>query len=298
MDAFIQALEARLTAAFAIEQLGARIASGIIGALVGAAVFLAFQAVWRLVRWVVTRAFSRSHLDVTTRQFAQTVIKYGFLGMGLMAALDAAGIQTSAVLASLGIAGLTIGFAAKDALSNLISGLLIFLDRPFVIGDLVEVDGRYGRVDRITLRSTRIVTVDGKMLAVPNAEVINRTVASYTNVPHLRLDIGVNIGLAEDIDRAREVLLAMVRGQSGFLSAPPPQVIVKSLNDYNIGIELQVWLDNEREHIDRRNLLREQVFKTLIQAGIDMPFETIQLAPAQVKPATLSPNTTERAPLR
>ena len=83
-------------------------------------------------------------------------------------------VDTSAALASLGIAGLTIGFAARDALSNLISGILIFIDRPFVVGDLVEIEDHYGKVSAITLRSTRIITSDGKMLAVPNAEIINQ----------------------------------------------------------------------------------------------------------------------------
>ena len=78
---------------------------------------------------------------------------------------------------------MTIGFAARDSLSNIISGILIFLDRPFVIGDIVEIEGFYGRVEKITLRSTRIITSDGKMLAVPNTEIINKTVASYTISP-------------------------------------------------------------------------------------------------------------------
>lgn len=104
--------------------------------------------------------------------------------MALIVALSSAGIKTTALLGSLGVAGLTIGCALRDTLSNIISGILAFLDRPFTIDDLVEIDGNYGRVERITLRTTRIVTNDGKMLAVPNAEIMNKTVTSYTNFPH------------------------------------------------------------------------------------------------------------------
>jgi small conductance mechanosensitive channel len=94
-------------------------------------------------------------------------------------------------LASLGIAGLTLGFAAKDTLSNVISGLFIFWDRPFVVGDLIEMDGKYGRVEDITLRSTRVVTPDGKMLAIPNSAIVNSSVWSRTTsaswmIPPLR----------------------------------------------------------------------------------------------------------------
>ena len=87
-----------------------------------------------------------------TSTFLSTLAKYTLLIIGFVTALDSMGIKVGAVLASLGIAGLTIGFAARDSLSNIISGILIFLDRPFVIGDIVEIEGFYGRVEKITLR--------------------------------------------------------------------------------------------------------------------------------------------------
>ena len=224
----------------------------------------------------------RSPLDETWKVFIFSLVKYGLFLAGLVSALAAAGVNTSALLASLGIAGFTIGFAAKDAFSNLISGLLIYLDRPFVIGDLVEIEDHYGTVDQITLRSTRIITSDGKMLAVPNADIINKTVASYTNFPHLRLDIEAAVGVEEDLDRVREVLLAQVTQDPDFMQDPSPRVIVTRLNDYNVAVELQAWLKNERQHVNARSALREQAYNALRAAGIDMPFETLQLTPLEV----------------
>jgi small conductance mechanosensitive channel len=192
------------------------------------------------------------------------------------------GVDTAGLLASLGIVGITIGFAARDAFSNLISGILIYLDRPFVIGDLVEVGDNYGRVDQITLRSTRIITSDGKMLAVPNTEIINKTVTSYTNFPHLRLDVEVTIGVAEDIQKVRQVLLGVLQNDPDFLDEPPARVIVTQLNDYNVAVELQAWIKDERRHVEKRTELRERVFKALNDAQIEMPFETLQLTPLRV----------------
>jgi small conductance mechanosensitive channel len=178
--------------------------------------------------------------------FVQNIVKYSLLSIGLVYALNAIGIKTTAVLASLGIVGLTIGFAARDALSNIISGILIFIDRPFVLGDLVDIEGSYGRVDKITLRSTRIVTLDGRMLAVPNTEVINKTVASYTNFPNLRIDVAVSVSVTEDLENARNILLETVKADPDYMNDPPPRVVVKQLNDYNVILELQVWLEDER----------------------------------------------------
>jgi small conductance mechanosensitive channel len=218
----------------------------------------------------------------------ESALQLSILTIGLVQALSALGINTTALLTSLGIVGLTIGFAARDAHSNLISGVLIFWDRPFVIGDLVEVDDDYGRVQNITLRSTRIVTVDGKMLAVPNSHIVNSTVTSYTNFPHLRLDVEVTVGPDEDIDRVRRLLLALVRGEDGFLDEPRPRVVVTQLNDYNIEIQLQSWIRNERDHIEMRFALREKVFEALREAGVDMPNETIRLEAVEVKGSLLS----------
>ncbi|MFO7555220.1 MAG: mechanosensitive ion channel [Desulfobacterales bacterium] len=150
--------------------------------LVAMAVMASFYLLCLMAR-VVLRFTLLRKVDTTSFSFILTIVKFSLFVIAVITALDSAGIKTSALLTSLGIVGLTIGFAARDALSNLISGILIFIDRPFVLGDMVELDGAYGKVERITLRSTRVVTSDGRMLAVPNTEIINKTVVSYTNFP-------------------------------------------------------------------------------------------------------------------
>lgn len=269
-------------AEFDPEAIGKGLATFLSSLVVSFLTFAAFYLLWRVLDRGLRAVLSRTGADETSASFMETALKYMVLIIGAVQALGAAGINTAAVLASLGLAGLTIGFAARDALSNLISGLIIFWDRPFVIGDLVEVEGNYGRVEKITLRSTRVVTVDGKMLAVPNTKIINSVVASYTNFPSLRLDIAVTVALKEDLDLVREVMLSLVRDDSAFLNDPPPRVVVTAVNDYNVALQLQVWLADERQHIPQRFDLRERIFKALTTAGIEMPFETIQLAPVTV----------------
>lgn len=283
MQSTLQTISDRLYSAFSIGTLTEKLAAGLVNLLVASVVFAAFWLLWLILRSVIATAFKRANSDATTTSFMLTALKFALLTIGAVTALDSAGIKTSAVLTSLGIVGLTVGFAAKDALSNLISGVLIFLDRPFVIDDLVEIDGRYGRVHRITLRSTRIITNDGKMLAVPNTEIINRIVTSYTNYPNLRLDIAVNIGVHENIARVREILLGLIQDQAVFMQTPAPRVVVLALNDYNIALELQAWVYKEREHVEHRYALREAIFNALNDAGVEMPLETLQLAPFQVQ---------------
>ncbi|MCB9649730.1 MAG: mechanosensitive ion channel family protein [Deltaproteobacteria bacterium] len=246
------------------------------------ATFVAFYVLWRFTARVARAVLARAHTDETAAAFMQAVLKYALFTVGAVSALGQLGVDTGALLASLGVAGLTVGFAAKDALSNLISGIFIFWDRPFVIGDLVEISGMYGRIDLITMRSTRVVTVDGKMLAIPNSVVVNSIVASYTNFPHLRIDVPLTVGLAEDYDRVTAVLMEVARAYPLAMQTPAPQVVMRAVNDYNVALELQVWIDDEKQHIAARFALRRAAYEALRHAKVDMPFETLQLAPIQV----------------
>lgn len=279
MKTFFSSIIQRLLSEFNPSQMGDSLAGIISNLVVGAAVFLAFYLLWKIANSLAKYLLRRSSIDKTTASFITTTLKVVIFIFGAVQALSAVGINMAAMITSLGIAGLTIGFAARDALSNLISGILIFWDRPFIIGDLVEIENYYGKVEKITLRSTRVVTTDGRMLAVPNSTIINSTVISYTNFPHLRLDLSVTISVNEDIDKARNILMEMVKDTSNFMQDPSPRVVVAELNDYNVNLQLQVWIQNERGHIEQRFELREKIFKAFTREGIEMPFETIQLAP-------------------
>jgi len=279
----LESITTRLSALFDPGAIAARI-SGFVPDLVAALLaFAVFFLIWRLARRALEPILVRAGVDETARAFIQTTLQYAILAIGTVTALAQIGVDTASVLTSLGVAGLTIGFAARDALSNVISGIFIFWDRPFVIGDLVEVDGHYGRVAQITMRSTRLVTPDGKMLAIPNSTIVNRTVASYTNFPHLRLDIPISIGVGEDLDRVRTLLLAVAAQDPQLMRSPAPSVVVTALNDYNTTIELQAWLDDEKEHLVARFRLRERAFEALREANVDMPFETLRLAPLELR---------------
>lgn len=287
MDRFVRGIAERLSTIFDPEALGATAADVLANLVIALATFAAYYLVWLALDRIIKRVSSRLEADATNREFVRMVLKFAVLTLGTVSALAAIGVNTASVLASLGVAGLTVGFAAKDALSNMISGLLIYWDRPFVIGDLLEVGSHYGRVDRITLRSTRVITPDGRMLAVPNTEIINTTVASYTNFPHIRIDVPVTVAVDEDIGRVRRHLLELVEGSDDYLDTPPPEVVVTRLNDYNVELELRAWAHDERRHTQLRPALREAVFETLTRAGVDMPFETFRIEPLHVEPLTV-----------
>lgn len=282
MQQYIELVSQRLAQDYLADVMSKMIIDGSLKVMSAFFVLAIFYLLWWIVQ-LVMNATIKKKLDQTSFSFFRTIVKFSLISIALVSALDSAGIKTSAILASLGVVGLTIGFAAKDALSNLISGILIYIDRPFVLGDLVEIEGTYGRVDRITLRSTRVVTSDGKMLAVPNTEIINKTVTSYTNFPNLRLDVQVTVAPSENIDNVRNILLAIVANDPSYMTNKAPRVVVAALNDYNICLELQAWLIDEKTHIEKRFELREKIFNALVKNGVEMPYQTIQIQPVDVR---------------
>jgi small conductance mechanosensitive channel len=258
-------------------------------------ILLVYWGIWRFIRRGLEVFLRRGDLDATIGSLVHSTARLILLSIGIVSALGHLGIDIAGLLTGLGVVGLTVGFAAKDALSNMISGFFILWDRPFTIGDLVEIGDSYGRVDSITLRSTRVVTVDGRMLAIPNTEIINKTVASYTNFPHLRLDIAFTVAVHEDLGAVRRAALSVCENDAALMTDPPPAVVVTALNDYNVALELRVWLRDERSHIPARLALRERLFEALRAAEIAMPFETFALAPIEIRSGTPADGTSAHA---
>jgi len=269
---------ARLRDMFSPHRIGEFLAGDLIPDLVAAlAAFLAFYLVHRLVQRALRLGFARASLDATAQAFVRSVARWAILTVAVVTALAQLGVNVASLLTSLGVAGLTIGFAAKDVLSNVISGFFIFWDRPFVVGDLVEVQGDYGRVEEITMRSTRIVTPDGKMLAIPNSVIVSVTVTSYTNSPHLRIDLDFTVGVGEDLGRVRATALTAIEEGDPRFRAGSARVVVTALNDYNVAMQLRVWILDERSHLIIRPELRERLFEVLREADVDMPYETFEI---------------------
>ncbi len=268
----------RLAELFSPTRIGGYLADSLVPDLIAAvAAFLALWLLYKLVDRALQASLRRTDLDKTASLFIRTVVRYGILTIAVVTSLAQLGVDVTSLLTSLGVAGLTIGFAAKDVLSNVISGLFIFWDRPFVVGDLVEIGDHYGTVQEITMRSTRVVTVDGRMLAIPNSEIVSKTVASYTNFPGLRLDVDFTVAVTEDLGRVRDIALGLVAEDARFSPDKAPTIVVTALNDYNCAIQLRVWLLDERKHIATRFEIRERLFEQLREGNVDMPYETLEV---------------------
>lgn len=251
-------------------------------ALIAGVTLLAFYIIYKILKNLLGRVLTRFELGKTVSSFLEMGLKYTLMVFAVVTALGQIGYDITSLIAGLGIAGIAIGFAAKDTLSNIVAGIFIFWDRPFYIGDLVEIEDEYGSVQEITLRTTRIVTPDGRMVSIPNQNIAANKIISYTMFPHLRLDIDVTIGVEEPIEKSRRVMLDIVKGDKRFMDDPAPVVLVMELGDFYTKIQLRVWLDDTLTHIPVRAELREKIKNAFDAAKIEMPFETIEVLNKQI----------------
>jgi small conductance mechanosensitive channel len=205
------------------------------------------------------------------------------VAVAVVMAADQVGINVAAAVAGLGVAGIAVGFAAQDALANVIAGIVIFLDRPFVVGDWVEVEGEYGRVSEITLRSTRIRTPRNTWVVIPNKQIVDAVLENHSKHGEIRIDVPIGIAYKEDIDQAREVLLEAVSKLDGVLEDPAPDLIVVGLGSSSVDLKVRVWI----HHADREQAtyfgVAETSKKALDAAGIQIPFPHLQLFVDQVE---------------
>ena len=196
-------------------------------------------------------------------------------------------IDVTAWIASAGILGLAISFAAKDTLANLFSGVFILTDAPFKLGDFILLDsGERGEVTHIGIRSTRLLTRDDVEITVPNSIMGNAKITNETGGPHERYRIRVKVGVAygSDIDKVKLVLMDVAASQPEVCKAPAPRVRFRAFGDSSLDHELLCWVDKPVLRGRVTHLLNTAVYKRFIKEGIDIPFPQrdvfIKTAPA------------------
>ena len=187
------------------------------------------------------------------------------------------GINVGAALAGIGVVGIAVGFAAQETIANMIAGFLIFWDRPFKVGDFITTQEKYGEVREITMRTTRIRTMENTYVVIPNKQIIGDMLVNHSLYGAVRVNVPVGIAFKERIAKARDVLLPAARSVAGVLETPAPQVVVCELGGSSVNLEVRVWTD---EPAHERRLLFEvlEASKTALDsAGMEIPFPHLQL---------------------
>lgn len=202
-------------------------------------------------------------------------IKILLVGMAAYFILLIWGINPTAWLASAGVIGIAVGFAAKDSLANLFSGIFIVADAPYKIGDYIVLDsGERGKVTHLGMRSTRLLTRDDIEVTVPNAVIANAKIVNESGGPWLKERIRIPVGVAygSDVDEVCNALEEIALNHPEIAKQPVPRVRMRALGNSSLDFELLGWIEHPELRGRVRHDLLKNIYNSFIQKGIEIPF--------------------------
>lgn len=240
----------------------------------GVAVFIvAFLLSAPLSRWL-----SAPLQRLTNSQLIKLVIRRTLRALvilvGLYVFLRLAGLTefAVAVISGTGLIGLILGFAFKDIAENFIASILLSIQRPFKIGDVIEAEGHLGVIKQVTSRATTLVDFDGNHIQIPNATIYKNIIKNYTANPNMRGHFSIGIGYENNIRDAQQRALACMSDNTAVLSDPEPMVLIDNLGSSTINMTCYFWINSHTFSVIKvASALMHTVVKNYMQAGISMP---------------------------
>ncbi|MDJ0784090.1 MAG: mechanosensitive ion channel family protein [Desulfosarcinaceae bacterium] len=213
--------------------------------------------------------------------------------IAIVLSLDMLGINVMPFVAGAGVLGVAVGFAAKDTLSNLIAGILLIIDRPFEVGDRIEVwsaptgSATWGDVIDVGLRATRIKTTDNIVIIIPNNQIMMRDIVNYTTITTtIRVRINIGVGYGTDIEHAKQLITDVAMEADWVLRDPAPKVVVRNFGESSVDLQLRVWIANARRRMDTISHVTDRVHSVFTREGIEIPYpkRDIQVVTSAAQP--------------
>jgi small conductance mechanosensitive channel len=195
----------------------------------------------KLIKKMVVRLMKRSNVDPTLIAFVSSLAHVALQVFVIIAALETLDVKTTSFIAILGAAGLAVGLALQGSLSNFASGVLMIIFKPFRVGQVVDAGGVVGSVREIGIFTTVIDTLDNKKTIVPNSKVMADNITNYSANDTRRVDLSAGISYADDIDKARAAIGAVLKEVPGILDTPAPDILVSEMGDSSVNFAVRPW---------------------------------------------------------
>ncbi|MHC5088563.1 MAG: mechanosensitive ion channel family protein [Planctomycetota bacterium] len=239
--------------------------------LAAAAIFFIGRFVANLIANLVYKAMAKTKVDPTLNKFVKNLLYTGLLAFVIISALNALGVDTASAAVILGAAGLAVGLALQGSLSNFAAGVLMIIFKPIRVTDFVEVGGATGTVKEIGIFNTFLNGPDNVRIIVPNAQVTGANITNYTVNGTRRVDLVIGVSYEDDIKKAKEVMLGVLKEHPKVLDTPEPFVGVKELADSSVNYAVRPWC-KAADYWDVYFDITENVKIALEASGLTIPF--------------------------
>lgn len=225
----------------------------------------------RKISKALGRAMIRANVDPMLASFLRNIAYFGLVIVVGVAALTQLGVPPASLLAVLGAAGLAIGLALRDSLSNFASGVMLILLHPFKSGDYVQIAGLEGSIEQVRIFQTRMRTIDNRVIVLPNSQITGAPIINFTALPSRRLDLVVGIGYDDDLGAARAALLDVAAASDRVLKVPAPDVLVTGLAESSVNLMLRAWVSTP-DILDAKSELLEAIHREIRARGLSIPY--------------------------
>ena len=240
--------------------------------LLAAILIYSFGAwVIRRIRKALTRLFAKRKTEGTLASFITSFVSITLTVILIIIAISTLGINTTSIAALLAAGGMAIGMALSGTISNFAGGIMLLAFKPFKAGDFISAQGYSGRVKDVTIVNTKILTVDNRMVILPNGALFNGNIDNYSAMQLRRIDMTVNLAYGTDADRCIKAITGLLKAEERILDSKTPGVadplvVLSSLNDSDITFTIRAWV-NTSDYWDVRFLLNKTLYTRLPQMG-------------------------------
>jgi len=238
-----------------------------LGIIAAAALIL---ILFRVLQMITARAMKKG-MSEQKAQLIKKAIRYTGWVIAIVSVLQGLGVNLSALLGAAGIAGIAIGFAAQTSVSNLISGIFLISEKPFQIGDVIQVGDISGIVMSIDLLSIKLQTFDNRFVRIPNESIIKTNVINTTRFPIRRLDIWVGVSYNSNLKKVTETLKDIASKNLNALDNPEPLIYIDKFDASSINILFGVWFEQSKL-VDLRNTIIMDIHSRFAAEGIEIPY--------------------------
>ena len=244
--------------------------------VIAAVVFLIGMLIAGCINKIINRMMNKAKVNATASGFGKSLIRILLYTLLIIICLSILGVPMASIVAVVGAAGLAIGLALQNSLSNLAGGFIILFAKPFQRGDYISAAGESGFVEAMTILYTELITLDNRTIYLPNSIVSSSAVQNFSQNGKLRVSIPVQVSYQTDLSVAKNVLLETVSSLPVTLKDPAPAVAVTELGSSGITLTVLYWV-NKGDYFIAPGKLLEAVKPAFDAAGIEIPFPQIDV---------------------